>query len=121
MSLVRVVAANWCFRTPLKVPQTDRLYAFFDARAAATFIQLNADPLRCTFIWSAGRNVRFGSLADICSAKGHVRFTPNSGHLQRTSPCLLCANSGHSVFTDQGAQPKSKRLQSASLANVTAA
>jgi hypothetical protein len=22
-------------------------------------------------------NVRFGSLADICSAKGHVRFTPN--------------------------------------------
>jgi len=23
-------------------------------------------------------NVRFGSRADICSAKGHVRFTPNS-------------------------------------------
>jgi hypothetical protein len=23
-------------------------------------------------------NVRFGSLADICSAKGHVRFAPNS-------------------------------------------
>jgi hypothetical protein len=23
-------------------------------------------------------NVRFGSLAEICSAKGHVRFTPNS-------------------------------------------
>jgi hypothetical protein len=23
-------------------------------------------------------NVRFGSLADICSAKEHVRFTPNS-------------------------------------------
>jgi hypothetical protein len=23
-------------------------------------------------------HVRFGSLADICSAKGHVRFTPNS-------------------------------------------
>jgi hypothetical protein len=27
---------------------------------------------------SDARNVRFGSLADICSAKGHVRFTPNS-------------------------------------------
>ena len=31
-------------------------------------------------------NVRFGSKADICSAKRHVRFTPNSdcksGHLQ---------------------------------------
>ena len=25
-------------------------------------------------------NVRFGSKADICSAKGHVRFTPKSGH-----------------------------------------
>jgi hypothetical protein len=24
------------------------------------------------------RHVRFGSLADICSAKGHVRFAPNS-------------------------------------------
>jgi hypothetical protein len=23
-------------------------------------------------------NVRFGSLTDICSAKGHVRFAPNS-------------------------------------------
>src|SRR4029453_6271986 len=23
-------------------------------------------------------DVRFGSLADMCSAKGHVRFTPNS-------------------------------------------
>jgi hypothetical protein len=30
-------------------------------------------------------DVRFGSLADICGAKRHVRFTPNSGHLQRTS------------------------------------
>jgi hypothetical protein len=25
-------------------------------------------------------NVRFGSEADMCSAKGHVRFTPKSGH-----------------------------------------
>jgi hypothetical protein len=24
------------------------------------------------------QDVRFGSLADICSAKGHVRFAPNS-------------------------------------------
>jgi hypothetical protein len=27
-------------------------------------------------------NVRFGSLADICSAKGHVHLTPESGHVQ---------------------------------------
>src|SRR4029453_5599372 len=27
--------------------------------------------------------------------KSHVRFTPESGHLQCTRPCLLWANSGH--------------------------
>ena len=32
----------------------------------------------------------------MCSAKGHVRFTPKSGHVQCTSACPLCANSGHS-------------------------
>jgi hypothetical protein len=26
---------------------------------------------------------------------GYVRFAPESGHLQCTSPCPLCANSGH--------------------------
>ena len=40
-------------------------------------------------------DVRFGSLADICSANRHVRFTPNSGHVQCTSRCPLSANSGH--------------------------
>jgi hypothetical protein len=56
----------------------------------------------------------FGSKADVCVAKPHVRFTPNSdrksrhaanghvrfasesGHVQCTSSCLLRANSGHS-------------------------
>jgi hypothetical protein len=27
--------------------------------------------------------------------KANVRFTSESGHMQRTSPCLLRANSGH--------------------------
>ena len=40
-------------------------------------------------------DVRFGSKADICNAKRHVRFTPKSGHVQCTGSCLLCANSGH--------------------------
>jgi hypothetical protein len=35
-----------------------------------------------------------GQKADISGAKRHVRSTPESGHLQRTRPCLLCANSG---------------------------
>ena len=30
-----------------------------------------------TFYW----HVRFGSKADMCSAKRHVRFTPKSGHV----------------------------------------
>ena len=44
--------------------------------------------------YAASPNVRFGSKADMCSAKGHVRFTPKSGHVRCTSPCLLSAKSG---------------------------
>ena len=40
-------------------------------------------------------DVRFGSKADMCSAKGHVRFTPESGHVRCKQECPLCANSGH--------------------------
>jgi len=40
-------------------------------------------------------HVRSGSLADICTAKDHVRFTPESGHLQCNSSCPLRAKSGH--------------------------
>jgi len=40
--------------------------------------------------------VRFGSNGDICAAKSHVRFTPESGHVRCGSACPLWANSGHS-------------------------
>jgi hypothetical protein len=40
------------------------------------------------------RDVRYGPLADICTAKDHVRFTPESGHLRRNILCPLWANSG---------------------------
>jgi len=33
--------------------------------------------------------------ADLCGAIRHVRFSPRSGHLRRTTPCLLWAKSGH--------------------------
>jgi hypothetical protein len=33
-------------------------------------------------------NVRFGSLADICSAISHVRFTPESGTFMNATACL---------------------------------
>jgi hypothetical protein len=49
-------------------------------------LPLEGDIKRC------GQHVRFGSLADICSAKGHVRFTPNSdresGLLQKVMSAL---------------------------------
>jgi hypothetical protein len=32
------------------------------------------------------------------AAKGHVRITPESGHVRCTSPCLLWAKSGHSAI-----------------------
>jgi hypothetical protein len=40
------------------------------------------------------QNVRFGSLADICSAKNHVRFAPESGHVQCKLGGPLWAKSG---------------------------
>jgi Penicillin-insensitive murein endopeptidase len=40
-------------------------------------------------------HVRFGSKADMCSAIGHVRFTPKRGHVRCTHPCLLWARSRH--------------------------
>src|SRR5262249_12425827 len=36
-----------------------------------------------------GADVRFGSKADICAAKGHVRFTPESGHVRCKQGCPL--------------------------------
>jgi len=43
----------------------------------------------------ARANVRFGSKADVRAAKSHVRFTPESGHVQCSSRCPLRAKSGH--------------------------
>ena len=44
---------------------------------------------------SSGTHVRFGSKADMCAAKRHVRFTPESGHVQCNYGCPLSPNSGH--------------------------
>src|SRR6516225_4296364 len=45
-------------------------------------------------------NVRFGSEADMCSAKRHVCFTPESGHVRCNEGCPLWANSGHDELFD---------------------
>ena len=47
-------------------------------------------------------DVRFGSKADICDAKSHVRFTLESGHMQCTRRCPLSANSGHEALSPLG-------------------
>lgn len=40
-------------------------------------------------------HVRFRSLADICTAIGHVGFAPESGRLSARALCPLSAKSGH--------------------------
>jgi hypothetical protein len=58
---------------------------------------------RASSLWSAvggvyrSDDVRFGSLADICTAKGHVRFTPNSD-----IDCVFRHDS-HRAFNARGA------------------
>jgi len=47
----------------------------------------------------AGLNVRFGPKADMCSARRHVRFTPESGHVQSKEECPLRAKSGHRRYS----------------------
>ena len=61
-----------------------------DARwyQSVTMLGRGSTPLECP-LWVK---------ADICGAQSHVRFTPESGHVQCTSPCPLWANSGHSVL-----------------------
>jgi len=41
----------------------------------------------------------------MCSAKRHVRFTPESGHVQCNSVSPLWANSGHWVCEDCARPP----------------
>ena len=60
-----------------------------------------------TFLQFYRLNVRFGSLADICSATCHVRFTPNSDRksgqpqtVMSASPPIadMCSATGHVCF-----------------------
>ena len=44
---------------------------------------------------SSADDVRFGSLADMATLIGDVRFTPKSGHQSVRPRCPLSANSGH--------------------------
>src|SRR5262245_58770198 len=78
---------------PVKTPRNSRRLMF--APAPAPLVQ---PWYRGNLVLGRG-DVRFGSKADICGAKRHVHFTPNSdrksGHVQCKVRCLLRANSGH--------------------------
>ena len=48
-------------------------------------------------------DVRFGSKADMCSAKRHVRFTPKSGHFGKADDlCSVLARSTELGFDESG-------------------
>jgi len=54
-----------------------------------------SSPLWVMCGWRFGqcnRHVRFGSKADICGARRHVRFAPQSGHSQNVCPLGLHQN-----------------------------
>src|SRR4029079_213353 len=92
--------------------------------AATSLRTRRAKNRRVRYVWTAADFLRFGdvrfwSLADICSAKGHVRFAPNSDrksrhaanghvrftpesrHVQCKRRCLLWAKSGHRTRTNR--------------------
>jgi len=52
-------------------------------------------------------NVAFGSLADIATPLGDVRFTPKSGHWNSVAKCLLCAKSGREQVQQKSAMKAS--------------
>ena len=54
-------------------------------------------------------HVRFGSETDICAAKGHVRFTPESDIQRVTIGCPLRAKSGHETLFDHLAGAREQR------------
>ena len=47
----------------------------------------------------------------MCSAKGHVRFTPESGHVRCKQECPLSAKSGHRKIFDRYSSHPKKRIR----------
>src|SRR5262245_27146938 len=61
-----------------------------------------------TLAWSGRGNVRFGSKADICSAKRHVRFTPES---RRQADDLYMVVAGSELGFYESGEGKNLRLR----------
>jgi hypothetical protein len=82
-------------------------------------------PLECGRQTSAVPNVRFGSQADICDAKAHVRFAPNRDRERGLPQTVMSAlppkadiRVGHSPFIQslrrlrKNARPGARRYES---------
>ena len=82
------------WRTVLYVTQRAIILKINPQGKYASIVDLSLAPNLASF-FQRRMNVRFGSKADIRSAKGDVRFTPESGHVQCKSVCPLSANGGH--------------------------
>ena len=62
--------------------------------------------------WFCSINVRFGSKADICSAKRHVRFTPNSDRESGFSETVMFASSSGAAGSRPPSIPRAIRASS---------
>ena len=69
------------------------------------------DGVRAFYCRAALLHVRFGSKADMCSAKRHVRFASKSGHVRCKEGCPLSANSGHRDLFDHLVGARDDRLR----------
>ena len=89
----RCTISNICHSLSfMSIRRKSRANGIIASKATVTMVFL---PIRTHDCWPKVDNVRFGSKADICAAITHVRFTPESGLLQCTSACPLCAKSRH--------------------------
>src|SRR5262245_58112035 len=85
----------WRIATPRQRLAASRLYCF----AACFVVPPHHCPLRLrtrivaaqTSTGEGPAHVRVGSKADMCSANGHVRFTPNSDHKSRHPQMVMSA------------------------------
>ena len=67
-----------------------RFHRVVARRPRAVNVMLNPRKILDFAPWE---HVRFESKADICNAKRHVRFTPESRHVRCNWGCPLCAKS----------------------------
>src|SRR5262245_15752742 len=97
---MRLARSLWCASTvsgyAANVMNSRRLMGFSKGRRwkSSTFIVLR--------VTQGAVHVRFGSKADILRCDSHVRFTPESRHMQRTSPYPLWANREHRADVHYG-------------------